>query len=220
MQYLLFTTRNGIVKKTKIKEYSSIRPSGLVAISLSKGDRLLTTHLTSGEDEVLLVTAAGKAIRFSEKDVRNTGRATKGVKGISLKKDDYVIGSDVITAVKKAGAHLLTITQNGYGKMTALSEYNLQGRGGQGVFTHKTSDKTGAIVDMMIVATTPNKTSEVKPQTSEVEDIGAADLLVVSTSGQTIRLPLSDIPSTGRHTQGVRIIRLNKDDQVAALATL
>lgn len=228
-QYLLFTTKLGQVKKTKIDEYSSIRPSGLVAINLFEDDQLLSTHLTSGKDEVLMVTAGGKAIRFSEKDVRPTGRATKGVKGISLKRDDHVIGADVIAATPAPTSSLLTITENGYGKITDLAEYNTQGRGGQGVFTHKVGEKTGKVVDMKIVgaASAPKKTSKVKPKTparpaggSEVEGISAADLLVVSTNGQTIRLPLSDVPSLGRHTQGVRIIKLNHGDKVAALATL
>jgi len=206
------------VKKTDLKEYAKIRPTGLIAINLEKDDRLLSAQATSGNDDVLLVTRQGKSIRFHEKEIRVTGRATRGVKGITLKKNDFVVGADIIhtTGEKKAEQvrQLLTITENGYGKMTGLKEYSPQGRGGQGVFTQRVSSKTGNVVDMMII----NKPKG-KRQDGETND-EITDLLVVSTQGQTIRLPIIDIPSLGRHTQGVRIIRLNKDDKVAALAIL
>lgn len=220
MQYLFFVTQKGLVKKTAINEYSHLRPSGLVAIKLDQDDRLLSTHFTSGKDEVLLVTSLGKAIRFQEAQVRPTGRATRGVKGITLKKDDHVVSAGILServltsASGEKNLSLLTITEYGYGKMTPLLEYHRQSRGGQGVFTHKISEKTGRVVDMRILSTKPPHQSQEKAAAT------AGDLLVVSTGGQTIRLPLAEVPTMGRHTQGVRLIKLKQQDRVAALTTL
>lgn len=227
-KFLFFATKNGLVKKTPLEEYSTIRQSGLVAVKLDQDDRLLKTQPTSGQDQVFLVTAQGKSILFNEDKVRPTGRATRGVKGIALKKGDYVIGMDVIRKSEKKDAQkkyeVLVITENGYGKKTALSEYKPQGRGGQGVFTARIYDKTGKLVDMRILRhdhspTAPSKNKE-KTATTSVETTDSHDFLVISQKGQTIRLSLDDIPRLGRQTQGVRIIKLNSGDQATAIAIL
>lgn len=213
-KYLLFSTKKGKVKKTSAEEYANIRQSGLVAIALEKSDQLLAVTPTSGKDKVLLITAQGKSILFDEKDIRPTGRATQGVKGINLKKKDFVIGMDVITAAeeKKSAAskyEILVISENGYGKKTSLSEHKVQGRAGQGVFTSKVLKKTGKLVAMRVLRHEEKETGE-----------STTDLLVTSQKGQVIRLPLTDVPTLGRHTQGVRIIRLNQADKATALAIL
>ena len=211
--YLLFATKNGLVKKTKIAEYESIRASGLIALKMDEDDRLLGVKETSGEDEVILVAAGGKAIRFSEKDIRPTGRATRGVRGIRLGKDDFVVGMDVISNQQKKAkklnsyqADLLIVTENGYGKKTPIEQYSNQGRGGKGVFTAKVTEKTGKIVGMRLV----RKEQENKK----------SDLLIISSRGQVILLPLSSVSTLGRQTQGVRLINLSQGDTAAALALL
>ncbi|MCA9392004.1 hypothetical protein KC614_02255 [candidate division WWE3 bacterium] len=220
-QFYFFATKNGTVKKTSVKEYSNIRQSGLVAIKLDADDQLLGAKVASGNDKVLLITALGKCIFFEGNDVRPQGRATQGVRGIKLRKDDYVVGMDVITAddEKQAGKYeVLVLSAKGYGKKTLLSEYTVQGRGGQGVFTAKLTSKTGNLVAMRVLRNSGEDTKE----KSDVEEALAepTDLLVISKLGQAIRLPITDIPAMGRHTQGVRIIRLNDSDEATALALL
>lgn len=219
--YYIFATRNGNVKKTPASEYASIRQSGLIAIKLDQDDQLLETKTTSGKDKVLLITAQGKSILFDEADVRPTGRATQGVRGIKLRKGDFVVGMDVITAEDQKQAknyEVLILSANGYGKKTKLSEYKVQGRGGQGVFTAKISKKTGDLVAMRVLR---NESTNKKKQTERVDELEEpSDLLVISQHGQAIRLALKDIPVLGRHTQGVRIIRLNEKDAATALALL
>jgi len=215
-KYLLFATRKGNVKKTETVEYENIRQSGLIAVSLDPDDRLLDVKVTTGKDKVLLITAMGKCIMFDEDDVRPTGRATKGVRGIMLHKNDFVVGMDVITAndqTKAKDYEVLVLTSKGHGKRAQLSEYKVQGRGGQGVFTVKINPKTGNLVAMRVLRNDePKKPTTENPETD--------DLLVISKLGQTIRLPLADVPTLGRHTQGVRIIRLNENDEATALALL
>lgn len=214
-KFLLFATKNGKVKKTSAEEYQNIRQSGLAAIDLERDDQLLAVRQTTGNDKVLLITAAGKCILFEESEVRPTGRATQGVKGIELKEGDYVIGMDVITAAEEAQGQnsyeVLVISDNGYGKKTVLNEYTPQGRGGQGVFTAKLTPKTGKLVAMRVLRHN-NQTEE--------EVAASSDILVISQKGQAIRLPLSSVPALGRHTQGVSIIKLNSGDRATALAIL
>ena len=214
-KYLFFATRNGKVKKTEATEYQNIRQSGLAAIELEKDDQLLNVVPTTGNDKILLVTSDGKSILFEESEVRPTGRATQGVKGIELKQGDYVIGMDVITAAEEKEAfrdyEVLVISENGHGKKTKLSEYSPQGRGGQGVFTAKLSNKTGRLVAMRVLR---------HEHEEETEAEASTDLLVVSQKGQAIRLPINTVPVLGRHTQGVSIIRLNGGDKATALAIL
>jgi len=208
MKYLLFSTTKGLVKKTSLEEYASIRRSGLVAIRLDSGDQLLAVRPTSGKDLIMLVTAHGKAIKFKETDIRPTGRATRGVRGIKIKKGDQVVSMQVIGKQKNEASpipdQLLVVTEHGFGKRTSLLEYSTQGRGGQGVFTAKINEKTGKIVNAHLVAGCDNQ----------------SDLLIISKAGKIIRLPLSQVPQLGRHTQGVRLFRLDPGDAVASLTLL
>lgn len=209
MKFLLFITKNGLVKKTPIEEYQNIRSSGLVAIRLDADDELLTVKPTSGQDEVMLIASNGKSIRFDEIKIRPTGRATRGVTGIRLKKGEVVVGADVISpAAPKESLSLLTISQAGFGKKTPLAQYKKQGRGGQGVFTAKVTSKTGPLVVAKFLA------SNHKPQENEQE------LLIISKQGQVIRLKLSAVSELNRQTQGVKLIRLDEDDKVAAVTSL
>ncbi len=239
--YLLFATKNGLVKKTEIAEYESIRTSGLIALKMDEGDSLLGVKQTSGEDEVILVTANGKSIRFTEKDIRPTGRATRGVRGIRVEKNDEIIGMDVISnqqstisgqqtvrssQQKKAEklsscqADLLIVTENGYGKKTPIEQYSQQGRGGKGVFTAKVTKKTGKVVEMRLVSA--GQRSAVSGQQKKAEKLSScqADLLIISSQGQVIRLSLASVPTLGRQTQGVHLINLAEGDTVATLTLL
>lgn len=213
-EYLLSATRKGLVKKTLISEYQKIRQSGLIALKLDPDDQLLATKAISSGGEVILVTSLGKSVRFRESDVRPTGRATRGVRGIKLRAgDSAVIGMDVVEGhpespkpepgKKMEEPELLIVTEKGVGKRTALTEYSIQGRGGQGVFTARITEKTGPVVDMRIIPSQLN-----------------ADLLLISAQGQVIRLPLKDVSTLSRQTQGVKLIHLNQGDTLAALALL
>ncbi len=201
-KYLAMVTKNGIIKKTALAEFENIRRSGLIAISLKNGDLLRKVSKTSGEDEILLVTKRGQAIRFKEKEVRSMGRIAAGIKGIRLKKGDEVIGMEIIKNQKVKGErqknHLLVVTENGYGKRTDLKEYRMQKRGGSGIKTAKTTEKTGLLVASQIL--------------TGIEE----DLIVISQKGQVIRTKISQIPKLGRSTQGVRIMKLETADKVAS----
>lgn len=202
-KYLAFGTKNGFVKKTLIEEYDNIRKSGLIAINLKAGDELLTVKPTTGKDDIMMVSQDGKAIRFAEDDVRETGRATSGVIGIRTKKDDNAIQMDVLYAHDEAKFVLLTLTETGFGKVTSVDEYAQQGRGGQGVYTAKLSGKSG------------------KLQVAQVLNPDLViDLLVISEQGQIIRLPFETVPNQSRHTQGVHIIRMDSGDKVVSIATI
>ena len=200
-RYLLMVTKNGLIKKTPISEFENVRKSGLIAISLKKGDLLCKVAKTSGKDDIILVTKKGKAIRFREKDVRPMGRPAAGVKGIGLEKGDCVIGMDVISGTK-AKQYLLVITENGYGKRTSIREYRRQGRGGRGIISAKVNPKTGDLVFSKVLG--------------EEEK----DLVVISQKGQVIRLKLSQISKLSRSARGVRIMRLESSDRVASAACL
>ena len=237
--YLLFATKNGLVKKTEITEYANIRASGLIALKMDQGDSLLGVKQTSGEDEVILVSGNGKSIRFTEKDIRPTGRATRGVRGIRLGKHDTVVGMDLVgqsdsetvgqqenkkaVRLSNCQTELLIVTQNGYGKMTPVKEYSQQGRGGKGVFTAKVTKKTGKVVEMKLVSMGQSDSETVGQQENKkaVRLSGCqADLLLISSKGQVIRLPLASVPTLGRQTQGVHLINLSQGDTVAALTLL
>jgi len=206
-KYLLFATTKGIIKKTKLEEFTHIRPSGLVAIKLDRDDQLLAAVPMAQEDEVLLISASGKSIRFKESDVRATGRATRGVKGIKLKDGDRVVSVQVLAKNKSTAAlhdQFLIVTENGYGKRTNLSEYSVQGRGGQGVYTAKVSKKTGSVVGAYLACS------------KDIE----SDLLIISREGKMIRLPLGQVSILGRHTQGVRLFRLDEGDVAVSMTLL
>jgi len=204
-KFLMMATTKGNVKKTPLEDFKSVRRSGLIAIKLNGDDLLEWIQPTSGKDEVSMVTSEGMSIRFAEKDVRPMGRAAAGVRGIKLKGKDRVVGMDVVHPDdgKKSGFELMIIMGNGYGKRTPLEQYKTQGRGGSGIKTANVTDKTGDIVMGMVVNSKEER-----------------DLLAVSQKGQMIRLPIAQVPSLGRDTQGVRIMRFKEDKDAVANATL
>ncbi|MBO4815492.1 MAG: DNA gyrase subunit A [Clostridia bacterium] len=193
-KYLLFATKNGIIKKTPLAEYNSARKTGLLSITLKDEDELIDVRLTDGEDNIVLVTTNGLAITFDEKDVRPMGRTSQGVIGIRLNKDDSVIGMESIFTGSKAT--LLAITENGFGKRTELDEYRVQTRGGKGVITYKITPKTGVIVGIRIV--------------TESDDV-----MLITDTGTIIRISAKDISVLGRSTQGVTLMRTNEGKVVS-----
>ena len=193
-KYLLFATRNGLIKKTALTEYNSARKTGLLAITLKDEDELIDVRLTDGEDNVVLVTKQGMCITFSERDVRPIGRVSQGVIGIRLDEDDSVIGMESI--IQGSNATLLAITENGFGKRTELDEYRVQTRGGKGVITYKITPKTGVIVGIIIV---------------NEED----DVMLITDTGTIIRINVKDISVLGRSTQGVTLMRTNEGKVVS-----
>jgi len=202
-KYLFMATEMGTVKKTTLEEFENVRRSGLIAIKLDEGDALSWVEATSGDNEIVITTADGQAIRFKEKDVRPMGRTATGVRGIKLKKDDKVVGMDVVFKNQK-GNQLLVIMENGYGKRSDLKAYKVQKRGGSGIKTASVTIKTGKIVG----ASTINM------------DAIEGDLILTSEKGQIIRIPLKSVSILGRATQGVRVMRPQAGDKVAAIAVL
>jgi DNA gyrase subunit A len=195
-RYMLMVTKNGYIKKTALAEYANVRRNGLIAINLQEGDELDWVAPTSGTDEILIATGLGKAIRFSETEVRAMGRDTQGVIGIKLGTGDSVIGM----ATAAPDGDLLVITERGYGKRTPVSEYPMHHRAGQGVFTLKVTDRVGKLAAMRVV-TDPEE-----------------EVLVISASGMVLRTPVGNISRIGRQTQGVIVMRIAPDDQVVAIA--
>ncbi len=193
-KYLLFATKNGLIKKTSLSEYNTARKTGLQSINLKEDDELIDVRLTDGEDNVVLVTKKGMCITFDEKDVRPVGRVSQGVIGIRLDADDCVIGMESILAGSKST--LLAITENGFGKRTELDEYRVQVRGGKGVITYKITPKTGEIVGVKIV---------------NEED----DVMLITDTGTIIRLNVAEISVLGRSTQGVTLMRTNEGKVVS-----
>jgi DNA gyrase subunit A len=196
--YLFMTTTHGVVKKTLLEDYNNIRTSGLIAIRLDDGDELRWIHLTSGNDDVIISTSFGQAIRFSEKDARPMGRAARGVRGIRLRAGDKVVGADLVQDDRR----LLVMSSKGYGKLTKVANFPSHKRGGVGIKAAIVNGKTGNLIAVRSL------------------DASANEILMISTKGQTIRLGLKDIPLLGRTTQGVRIMRLNGDDTVASLGVV
>ena len=195
-KYLLMATKNGLIKKTALKEYDSTRKTGLQGITLKQDDELISVRLTDGEDNVVLVTREGICITFDEKDVRPIGRVSQGVIGIKLDKEDEVIGMESIVTGSKAT--LLAITENGFGKRTELDEYRVQARGGRGVITYKITPKTGKLVGIRIAA-------------------GEEDVMLITDTGTIIRLAVKDISVLGRSTQGVTLMRTNDGGKVVSI---
>lgn len=188
-KYLLMGTKNGLIKKTPLKEYDSNRKTGLMGITLKEDDELIDVRMTDGQDNVVLVTRKGMSITFDEKDVRPVGRTAQGVIGMRVDDDDYVVGMEPIIAGSKAT--LLAITENGFGKRTELEEYRVQNRGGRGVITYKITPKTGELVGIKIVT-------------------GVEDVMLVTDTGTIIRLNSGEISVLGRSTQGVTLMRTNE----------
>ena len=193
-KYLLMCTRNGVIKKTAVSDYDTSRKGGIIGISLDEGDELIKVELTNGENEVIVGTYNGMAIRFNEKDVRSMGRVTRGVKAITLRENDYIIGMCLATE----DTQLLAVTENGYGKRTELSEYRVQNRGGVGIKTYKCSDVTGNVIGIRSV-----KDGE--------------DIIMITSEGIIIRIPASGISTIGRSTKGVRLMRLNEGVKVVSM---
>jgi DNA gyrase subunit A len=193
---LFMCTTRGVVKKTPFEQYKNVRSSGLIAINLDEGDELRWVKMTNSENEVLISTSQGQAMRFHEKDVRPMGRAARGVRGIRLRGEDQVIGMDIV----EEGSYIFVISQLGYGKRTKVNQFTAHARGGVGIRSAVVNKKTG---DLLGVKALRN---------------GESEVIIISTQGQTIRLGLKDIPEMSRATQGVRIMRLNDGDTVASLA--
>jgi DNA gyrase subunit A len=195
-QFLVMATKNGMVKKTRFGEYNTpLRADGIIAINLKNRDELVGVRHSSGEDDVLMVSRKGQAIRFNERRVRSMGRATAGVRGMSLRKGDEVISVNIA----KDDFDLLVVTENGYGKRTRLSEYPVKGRGGLGVKTVQLTEARGQLVGARVVR-------------------DGYQVMLISTGGTVIRIPVDDIRRLGRSTQGVIVMRLRRDEQVSSLA--
>ncbi len=195
--YLMFATKNGMVKKTAMAEYDRTRRDGLIAINLKAGDELVNVRRVHPGDKVILVTTDGKAILFDESDVRAMGRDTSGVRGINLKGDASMLGMEI----SNGNGDLFVITENGYGKRTPVADYPEHKRGGQGVFTIAMTAKKGNLVACRVVG----------PQ---------HELMIVSVDGVVIRVKTSDIPKLGRSTQGVKVMNLSESDHVSAVARM
>ena len=188
-------TEKGTIKKTVLSAYSNIRRGGILAINLAAGDKLVEAKLSDGNNDVIIGTRNGMAIRFNEKDVRDMGRTATGVRGIKLGKNDVVIGMIV---VRNANT-LMVVTDKGFGKRSEIEDYRLTKRGGKGVITIKTSDKNGKMIAM-----------------KEVNDND--ELVIITSNGMVIRQAVKELRVMGRNTQGVRLIRLNEDDAIADIA--
>ena len=197
--YLFMATTKGTIKKTPFKDYANIRTNGLIAIKLDDGDELRWIKKTNGQNDVIISTSAGQAVRFNESDARPMGRSARGVRGVRLRPNDVVVGMDV---VDNENSPLLVISQNGYGKITKSNNFPSHKRGGVGIKAAVVTAKTGPIVSV---------------RTLEAD---ASEVLLISTNGQAIRVALKDIPSLGRTTQGVRIMRLNDGDAVASIGLM
>lgn len=197
--YLFMSTIKGTVKKTPLKDYANIRTNGLIAIKLDDGDELRWIQKTTGDNDVIISTSFGQAIRFNEKDARPMGRSARGVRGVRLRPKDQVVGMDIVDNGNKC---LLVVSENGYGKATKISNFPSHKRGGVGIKAAVVTSKTGPIISVRTLD----------------EDTG--EVLIISSKGQTIRVSLKDIPTLGRITQGVRIMRLGEGDSVASLGII
>jgi DNA gyrase subunit A len=198
-RYVMMATRFGVVKKTPLVEYSNIRVGGIFAVNLDEGDKLITVSLTDGKQDVLLASRNGKSIRFREADARPMGRVTRGVRGMSLDDDDVVIGMEIVSDM--TGSRLFTVTENGFGKRTELTEYRLQSRGGKGVITIKTNERNGCVVG-------------IKQVTDE------NDLMLITDQGKILRIPVAGFSVIGRNTQGVRLMVTEENERIVAVAKL
>ncbi len=203
MKNLVLLTKDGIIKKTVLEDFKNVRRSGLIAITLKKGDLLRGVQKTTGQDELIIVTKQGQSIRFKEQDIRTMGRQAAGIHGIRLRKGDEVVAMDVIPAKKETETQFFfVLMENGYGKRTDVKEYRLQSRGGSGIKTANATPKTGKIVYAKVLGGKEE------------------DLIVISRHGQVIRTPIDSIPKLSRSTQGVRIMRLDEGDKVVSAACM
>src|SRR4051812_24146633 len=196
-QFVVMGTRKGTIKKTDLSAFSNPRPSGLIAMGVEEGDKVIAVEVSDGKEQILIGTRDGMAIRFEETDVRPMGRNAYGVRGISLRDDDEVVAMEVV----REGGTVLTVAQNGYGKRTELEEYRLQSRGGFGTINIQTSDRNGKVVGIAYV---------------HDDD----ELMLISQQGMILRMKAGDIRSIGRNTQGVRLIEMEEGDAVVSVAKL
>ena len=194
----------GIAKKTKLEDFDNIRRSGLIAITMKKGDSLRKVSKTSGKDDIIVVTKKGQSVHFKETDIRPMGRQASGIRAMSLKRGDEVVGMDVVSSKPAVGLdgkprerRVLVVMENGYGKRTNIKEYRMQNRGGSGIKVAEITNKTGDLVTSFVL-------------TDEEE------MMVISKKGQVIRVPIEGISVLSRATQGVRIMRLEDGDKVAS----
>ena len=204
VKFLVMVTSKGLIKKTALEDFSNVRRSGLIAVKLKNDDNLEWVKPSSGADEIMIATSGGQAIRFKEKDVRPMGRAASGVRGMKLKSDHVVIGMDIVPAGAKS-MEFLTVGENGVGKRTELDEYKTQGRGGSGIKTAEVTAKTGKLIYAKVIDTTIANDH---------------DLMMMSEKGQVIRLPFKSINTSGRATQGVRLMRFKEDNDRVASVTI
>lgn len=201
---VFFVTEEGVVKKVEAKSFSDVRRSGIIAINLKGKDRLISARLAGEGDSVSIVTSKGQSIRFDEGDVRAMGRTAGGVRGMNVKKGDYVVSAEVVPAESKDAA-LLVIMSKGYGKKTELDEYKIQSRGGSGIKTAEVTAKTGEIIGAKVLVD---------------EAVKEGEIVVISKKGQVIRTGTGEIPSLSRATQGVRIMKMREGDSIASMVGL
>jgi DNA gyrase subunit A len=192
---IVMVTQNGTIKKTVLSAYSNVRRGGINALTIAPGDKLIEVKLTDGDNDIIIGTKKGMAIRFNEKEVRPMGRTATGVRGIKLSKDDIVIGLIVV----KSSSTLLVVTDKGYGKRSSIDDYRITHRGGKGVITIRTGEKTGNLISM-----------------KEINDND--ELVIITNGGMVIRLGVKKIRVMGRATQGVKLVNLKEGDSIADVA--
>ncbi|WP_366923430.1 DNA gyrase subunit A [Metallumcola ferriviriculae] len=193
--YLLMATKHGLVKKTLLEEYDSIRRDGLIALNLVDDDELIGVRMTTGKEDILLGTKEGMSIRFNEEEVRSTGRATRGVKGINLSGDDQVVGMEIV----KEDADVMVITEKGFGKRTDIKEYRVQSRGGKGLLAYRRSERNGRLATIKLVTV-------------------GEELMMINTDGVVIRIAVEGVSKLSRTTQGVTLMRLDEGDKIVSVA--
>jgi len=198
-KFIITATRNGTVKKTDLMAYSNPRQGGIIALTIDDDDSLIAARLTDGSMDIILASQSGKSIRFSEKNARAMGRTARGVRGMMISDEDQIIGMEVVSAA--TAATLVSITENGYGKRTAIGEYRVQSRGGKGIITIKTGGRNGQVVDVKLV-----------------DD--ESDLMFITDRGKVLRTPVGNISLIGRNTMGVRLMVLEPDERIVAVAKL
>jgi DNA gyrase subunit A len=193
--FIFFATKEGTVKKTALADFANVRKGGIIAIGIEQGDTLIDVKLTTGKDEVILITRDGMSIRFNEEDARPMGRPAGGVRGISLEKGDAVVALAVVVP----DAKLLVAGENGIGKRTDFEEYRAQSRGGKGIITMKTTEKTGAVIGALTVRDND-------------------EIMLITFKGQMVRISVIGIREAGRNTQGVKLVGLDEGDKLQAIA--
>jgi DNA gyrase subunit A len=193
--FVLFSTKQGTVKKTALADFANVRKGGIIAIGIDPGDTLIDVKLTTGQNEVVLITRDGMSIRFNEEDARSMGRPASGVRGIKLSKGDEVVALAIVVP----DAKLLVAGENGIGKRTDFEEYRVQSRGGKGIITMKTTEKTGAVIGALTVR-------------------DGDEIMLITVKGQMVRISVNGIREAGRNTQGVKLIELESGDKLQAIA--